>query len=164
MFWWTFNMVGWEHQYDAFTVSVTRIVRYWIWVIIVVAYAYSYTLYSETAWNSYTFVSGLHNIVFGHPKTYLFVSSEQTSVGKLGQDVVYFDQWTHAWACVCMFENNEKHLKIMKKVPFPSCVLEAHVRLVKKNEEKSLLVSYWEWLPKAVEFGHIFVSPFSGDF
>ena len=63
--------------------------------------------------------------------------------------VVYFDQQTHAWACIGMVEIDEKHSKIMKKVPFSSCVLEAHVRLMKENEEKSLLVSDWEWLPKA---------------
>ena len=31
-----------------------------------------------------------------------------------------------------MVDNDEKHSKIMKKVPFPSCVQEAHVRLMKK--------------------------------
>ena len=43
-----------------------------------------------------------------------------------------------------MVGNDEKHLKVMKKVPFASCVQKAHVRLMKKNEEKSLLVSDWE--------------------
>ena len=43
-----------------------------------------------------------------------------------------------------MAENDRKHSKIMKKEPFSSCVREAHVRLVKKNEAKSLLVSEWE--------------------
>ena len=52
--------------------------------------------------------------------------------------VVYFDQGTHACTCVCMVENNEKHLKIIRKIPFPSC------SCMKKNEEKSLLVSNWE--------------------
>ena len=37
-----------------------------------------------------------------------------------------------------MVENNENYSKIMKKVPFPSCAREGHVRLMKKNEEKSL--------------------------
>ena len=60
---------------------------------------------------------------------------------------MYFDQQMHA--CACMVENDKKHWKMMKKVPFPSCAREAHVRLVKKNKEKSLLVSGWEWLPKA---------------
>ena len=36
-----------------------------------------------------------------------------------------------------------------EKEPISSCPWEAHVRLMKKNEEKSLLVSHWEWLPKA---------------
>ena len=39
--------------------------------------------------------------------------------------VVYFD------ACVCMVENDEKHSKIIEKVPFPSWIREAHVRLMK---------------------------------
>ena len=38
----------------------------------------------------------------------------------------------------CMVENNENYSKILKKVPFPSCAREGHVRLMKKNEEKSL--------------------------
>ena len=58
--------------------------------------------------------------------------------------VVYFDQQTHACACVRMVENNNKHLIMMKKVPFSSCTQEAHERLTKKNKEKSLLVSDWE--------------------
>ena len=63
--------------------------------------------------------------------------------------VVYFDQRMHACACVCMVENDQKHSKMSKKVPFSSCTQEAHERLSMKNEEKSLLVSDWEWLPKA---------------
>ena len=66
--------------------------------------------------------------------------TEEIPPGKL-QAVVYFDQQTLACTCVCMFENEEKHLKIMNKVPFPLCAQEAHVRHTKKNEEKSLLVS-----------------------
>ena len=50
---------------------------------------------------------------------------------------------------VRMVENDEKQWKMMKKVPFPFCTWEAHLRRMKKNEEKSLLVSDWEWLPKA---------------
>ena len=42
--------------------------------------------------------------------------------------VVYFNQQTHACTCVRMVNNNEKHWKMMKKVPFPSCAQEAHVR------------------------------------
>ena len=49
---------------------------------------------------------------------------------------------SHDWKRWKTFENHEK-------VPFPSCVREAHVRLMKKTEEKSLLGSNWEWLPKA---------------
>ena len=63
--------------------------------------------------------------------------------------VVYFDQQMHACACVRMIKNDEKHCRMMKKVPFPSCPQEAHVRRMKKNGEKSLLISDWEWLPKA---------------
>ena len=58
--------------------------------------------------------------------------------------VVYFDQRTHACACVRMVENDQKHSKMSKKVPFSSCVREAYKRLTNKNEEKSLLVSDWE--------------------
>ena len=35
-----------------------------------------------------------------------------------------------------MVENDEKHWKIMKKVPFSSCAREAHDRLTKKNKQK----------------------------
>ena len=49
----------------------------------------------------------------------------------------------------CMVKNDEKHWKMMKKVTFPSCAQEAHVRRMKKNEEKSLLVCNSEWLSKA---------------
>ena len=52
--------------------------------------------------------------------------------------VVYFDQQMHVCACVHMVKKYEKHSKIMKKVPFPSYVREAHVRCMKKNEEKSI--------------------------
>ena len=52
----------------------------------------------------------------------------------------------HAFAWLKSTENIGKWLK---KVPFPSCIWEAHVRRMKKNKEKSLLVSDWEWLPKA---------------
>ena len=46
-----------------------------------------------------------------------------------------------------MVENDEKHSKIMKKYLF----YHVYERLMKKNEEKSLLVSNWEWLPKLVD-------------
>ena len=46
-------------------------------------------------------------------------------------------------------KNDQKHKKMMKKVPFSSCTRETHIRLMKKKEEKILLVSDWEWLPKA---------------
>ena len=46
-------------------------------------------------------------------------------------------------ACIRMVKNDEKHWKMMKKVPFPLCAWEAHVRPMKKNEEKNLLVSGW---------------------
>ena len=47
--------------------------------------------------------------------------------------VVYFDQQMHACACISMVENNEKHSKMMKKLPFPSCAREAHVRRMKNK-------------------------------
>ena len=40
-------------------------------------------------------------------------------VGSIGPFfVVYFDQQTHACACICMVENDEKHLKSWKKYLF----------------------------------------------
>ena len=48
----------------------------------------------------------------------------------------------HAFAWLKTIKNDQKHSKIMKKVPFSSCTREAHVRLMKKNEEKS---SYRFW-------------------
>ena len=50
----------------------------------------------------------------------------------------------HAFACVRMVENDQKHSKMSKKVPFSSCVREAYERLTNKNQEKSLLVSDWD--------------------
>ena len=47
--------------------------------------------------------------------------------------VVYFDQRTHACASVRMVQNDQKHKKIMEKVPFSSCTRETHVRLTKRN-------------------------------
>ena len=77
-------------------------------------------------------------------------------ISRLSQTVVYFDQQTHACACICMVENDEKHWKMMKKVPFLSCAREAHVRSMKKSEEKTKLAtsiwvsaSFWESLPIA---------------
>ena len=58
--------------------------------------------------------------------------------------VVYFNQQMHACACVRMVKNNEKHSKIIITVSFSLCAREAHVGLIKKKEEKSLLVSDWE--------------------
>ena len=58
---------------------------------------------------------------------------------------VYFDQQTHAFAWSKTIKNIKK---ISKKVPLSSCTQEAHIRLAKKNE-KILLVSDWEWLPKS---------------
>ena len=46
---------------------------------------------------------------------------------------MYFDQQTHACACVHMVENNEKRLKIIKKVLFSSCAQETHVRLMQEH-------------------------------
>ena len=34
--------------------------------------------------------------------------------------VVHFDQRMHACTCICMVEDNEKHLKTIKKVLFSS--------------------------------------------
>ena len=47
--------------------------------------------------------------------------------------VVCFDQRMHACSCICMVENNEKHSKIMKKIPFSSCTWEAHVVKLRKK-------------------------------
>ena len=44
--------------------------------------------------------------------------------------VLYFDQRTHACAWSKMIK---KHLKSMKKVPFPSCIPEANVRRMKEK-------------------------------
>ena len=65
--------------------------------------------------------------------------------GEMRRIVVYFDQQTHAWACVRMVENDQNHCKMSEKVLFHH----AYERLTNKIEEKSLLVSDWEWLLKA---------------
>ena len=60
-----------------------------------------------------------------------------TGTFKLQKTVVYFDQGAQVCACICMVKNNEKHLKIMKKGSFLTCVREAHVRCMNEIEEKS---------------------------
>ena len=91
----------------------------------------------------------------------IYSAVSSNSAVRFGRLVFYF--WTsgfylfgHPVLCILtskrMVENNWEHSKMSKKVPFSSCAQEAHVRLTKKNEEKwkkSLLVSDWEWLPKA---------------
>ena len=47
----------------------------------------------------------------------------------------------HVLAFIQMMKNTQK----LQKVPFHH----AHKRIMKKNKEKSLLVSDWEWLPNA---------------
>ena len=47
-------------------------------------------------------------------KEILFLSYKRYTI------VVYFDQRAHACTCVCMVENDLKHLKMNKKVPFSS--------------------------------------------
>ena len=66
-----------------------------------------------------------------------FVCGTFHNIFKLGTPVVYFDQRTHACACVRMVENDQNHCKMSEKVPFSSCVREAYERLTNKNEEKS---------------------------
>ena len=52
--------------------------------------------------------------------------------------VVYFDQQRHACARVRMVENDQKHLKMSKKVSFSSFAREDHVRHTKKNDERKM--------------------------
>ena len=52
--------------------------------------------------------------------------------------VVYFNQQTHACACIHMVKNNEKHLKITKKYAQETLV---RLRLMQEQEEKCSLVS-----------------------
>ena len=49
----------------------------------------------------------------------------------------------------CVFRPAWKKFENHEKVNFLTCVQEVHLRCVNENEEKSLLVSDWEWLPKA---------------
>ena len=51
---------------------------------------------------------------------------------------MYFDQRTHAWACVHRVKNNEKHLKIIKKVLFSSYTRETQVRLTQEHEQNAI--------------------------
>ena len=53
--------------------------------------------------------------------------------------VVYFDQ--HC-ACAHMVENNEKCLKITRKVLFSSYTRETHVRLLQEHEEKCNFLAF----------------------
>ena len=56
--------------------------------------------------------------------------------------VVYFDQRTHACACVCMVENDKNIQKWWKKY-LSSCAREAQVRPMKKNEEKVFVLFFY---------------------
>ena len=56
-----------------------------------------------------------------------------TKIGLSIHIVVNFTQQTHACACVRMVQNNWKHPKISKKVPFSSCAQEAHEEKRKKK-------------------------------
>ena len=59
--------------------------------------------------------------------------------------VVYFNQQIHACSCIRMVENNEKHLKIMKKYLF----YHEHQRCIKKNEEKKFVGQQLGVTPKS---------------
>ena len=52
---------------------------------------------------------------------------------------MYFDQQTHACACVHMVKNNEKHLKMIKKVLLSSYTRETHVRLMQEHDKNAFL-------------------------
>ena len=56
--------------------------------------------------------------------------------------VVYFNQQTHACACVHMVENNEKRYKIVKKVLFSWYPQETQVRLMQQHKEKLSFLAF----------------------
>ena len=55
---------------------------------------------------------------------------------------MYFDLQTHACACIHMVINNEKCLKIIKKLLFSSYAQENHVRLTQEHEEKCSFLAF----------------------
>ena len=57
--------------------------------------------------------------------------------------VVYFDQRTHACACVRMVENDQNHSKMSKRVLFSSCVREAYERLTRGLRTKTRKKVCW---------------------
>ena len=88
----------------------------------------------------------LFSIISATPQTKgLKLSQSCLDYISLRWDVVYFDQQTHTCACVRMVKNDKKAFENEEKVPFLSCARGS----CKTHEEKSLLVSDWEWLPKA---------------
>ena len=46
----------------------------------------------------------------------------------------------HACACSCMVKNNQKHLRMSKKVPFSSCTQEA------QEEKRTFFTHFWMFL------------------
>ena len=68
--------------------------------------------------------------------------------------VVYFDQPTHACACVRMVENDQNHSKMTKKVPFLSCVREAYEQ---KRRKKSFSYDFDRFRPCDCMRKHAFV-------
>ena len=85
---------------------------------------------------------------------------------------MYFDQQTHACACFGMVENDQKHLKMSKKVSFSSFAREvrkAHKEKRRKTKKKfvgqRLGVTPKSWLtPKRWLLIWNFVSSFSNVF
>ena len=55
---------------------------------------------------------------------------------------MYFDQQTHACACVHMVKNNEIRYQIVKKVLFSSSARETHLRLTQEQEEKLSFLAF----------------------
>ena len=65
-------------------------------------YLYCYDIWKRSAWK-------ISERIIVHIRQHL---------GDLKKTVVYFDQQTHACACVSMVENDEKHWKMIEKSTF----------------------------------------------
>ena len=73
---------------------------------------------------------------------------------------MYFEQRTHACACIRMVENDRKHKKMMKKVSFPrfsSCALhEPLIRMMEKVLFSSFSNVFYRFQPCERMRKHVF--------
>ena len=71
------------------------------------------------------------------------------------QPVVYFDQQTHACACVHMVENNEKCLKIINKYFFITGMRDSHKAHAKTGRKMKFISFFDNFQAFFIVFDHV---------